>query len=182
MPQTTLDELVAYLWEHGATHSLQSLQDHLMAQGYDPALIDQAVATYRAERAKLDPSEPEAELSEAPPGEGRGCLGAVLVAFGVALGNCGLLYLSFRAAAATFSGMDTHSQLTEARIGASLKLGLTLVACEVLGGFLLAALAQLFDGGPRLLVRSLGVGVLLAVPLTGVFFLIAIGACFVVLG
>ncbi len=176
MPQTTLDEVVAYLWEHGTTHRLQSLRDHLVAQGYDPALVDQAVAAYRAERAKLDGAESEAELS--PPAGGRhGCVwGALLVGILVALVNGGLLHRSFLKAPTLFVGAAVHPQLT-----ATLELGLKLFLWEVWGGLLVLALG-LIPGPLRLFGRSLGGGLLLGIVLTGVLFLIGIGVCFLVLG
>lgn len=181
MPQTTLDEVVAYLWEHGATHSFQGLRDHLVAQGYDPALIDQAVATYRAERAKLDGAEPEAEISPPPAGGGHLYIwGALLVGILVALGNGGFLFLALREAAASFSGADTHPQLTESRIGVAVNLGLKLFLWEVWGGLLLLALG-LVPGPLRPFGRGLGGGLLLGILLTGLLLLIGIGVCFVVL-
>jgi len=49
MPDANLDSLVAYLRLNSQRYSPEVLREHLVAQGYDPALVEQAMAVYRDE-------------------------------------------------------------------------------------------------------------------------------------
>jgi H+/Cl- antiporter ClcA len=48
MPDANLDSLLAYLRLNSQRYSPEALREHLVSQGYDPALVDQAMAEYRA--------------------------------------------------------------------------------------------------------------------------------------
>jgi hypothetical protein len=49
MPETNLETVITYLRQHGRNFDPEALREHLLAQGYDPALIDQAMTVYREE-------------------------------------------------------------------------------------------------------------------------------------
>jgi|SRR5919106_1007802 hypothetical protein len=49
MPDANLDSLVAYLRLNSQRYSPEVLREHLVSQGYDPALVEQAMAAYRDE-------------------------------------------------------------------------------------------------------------------------------------
>jgi hypothetical protein len=49
MPETDLATLLAFLREHGQRASPEALREHLVTQGYDMTLVDQAVAAYQDE-------------------------------------------------------------------------------------------------------------------------------------
>lgn len=48
MPRVTLENLVEYLRKNDRKFSLDSLRQHLIAQGCEPALIEEAITVYRA--------------------------------------------------------------------------------------------------------------------------------------
>ena len=49
MPEANLSQLVGYLRHNSQKYSLDALRQHLLAQGLDAALIEEAITTYRAE-------------------------------------------------------------------------------------------------------------------------------------
>jgi hypothetical protein len=49
MPETNLETVLDYLRRHGREIDPDALREHLLAQGYDPVLIDQAMDAYREE-------------------------------------------------------------------------------------------------------------------------------------
>src|SRR5262249_33898813 len=96
----------------------------------------------------------------------------------VALVNWKLLLQSFSKVYHTFSTMSTQPGVTEDLAAASFTLGWTLFRKELVGGFLLLVLGQIFRGRLRLLARSLGGGLLLGIVLTGALFLLVIWGWF----
>lgn len=48
MPEVTLEGLVEYLRKNDRKFSLDALRQHLIAQGCEPALIEEAITVYRA--------------------------------------------------------------------------------------------------------------------------------------
>jgi hypothetical protein len=175
MPETTPDALVAYLWEHGERYSPRVLRDHLVAHGFDPVQIDQAVAAYQAERAQLGIETP-------PPPPRRGwslglSLGAFLLGAPVALANLAFLAYEFLFGLQNAGAFPTQAS---ARIGDGFRVWLTILATEVVVGLVLSLVAWLPGEGPsgwRAVGRLVGGGLLLAVLLTGAFFLVVGGIC-----
>jgi hypothetical protein len=84
MPMNDSDPLLGYLREHGRRYSREHLRQELVAQGYEPALVDRAVAAYARERP--DPAAFLIDLGK------RGCL--------VGVAYAALAIASFAAAAA----------------------------------------------------------------------------------
>ncbi len=72
MPMNDPDPLLGYLREHGSRYSRERLRQELLAQGYEPALVDRAFAAYAQERR--DPAAFLLDLGK------RGCLVAVAYA------------------------------------------------------------------------------------------------------
>lgn len=49
MTDPNLDPILAYLREHSGRYSLSALREQLLENGYDPALVDRAIAVYQHE-------------------------------------------------------------------------------------------------------------------------------------
>ncbi|HET9211815.1 MAG TPA: hypothetical protein VFR03_15530 [Thermoanaerobaculia bacterium] len=49
MTDPSLDPIFAYLREHSGRYSLSALREQLLQTGYDPALVDRAIAIYQQE-------------------------------------------------------------------------------------------------------------------------------------
>lgn len=90
MPETNLETVVTYLRQHGQKFDPEALREHLLGQGYDPALIDQAMTVYR-----------EQDFQTAQGGLSGvrmflGCLGGlvagVLALVSLLFGVCGTIY------------------------------------------------------------------------------------------
>jgi hypothetical protein len=90
MPETNLETVITYLRQHGREFDPEALREHLLAQGYDPSLIDQAVTVYREEEFQAARNE----LSGAR--VFLGCLGGlvagVLSLISLLFGVCEALY------------------------------------------------------------------------------------------
>jgi len=56
MPEASRETLVAYLREHGESHTLESLRKFLLRQGYDATAVDEACRIYLAETPQTDQS------------------------------------------------------------------------------------------------------------------------------
>jgi hypothetical protein len=90
MTDPSLDPIFDYLREHSGRYSYSALRDQLVESGYDPALVDRALAIYQHENLSTLP-EPESRS--------RGCAlfcGLLLllsVGLGIVLfGLCGYYY------------------------------------------------------------------------------------------
>ena len=55
MPVNDLEPLLVYLREHGQRYSRERLRQELVAQGYDPEQVDEALAAFARERAAEAP-------------------------------------------------------------------------------------------------------------------------------
>jgi hypothetical protein len=90
MPEANLETVITYLRQHGQEFDPEALREHLLAQGYDPSLIDHAMTVYREEGFQTA----RKELSGAR--VFLGCLGGlvagVLSLLSLLLGVCGALY------------------------------------------------------------------------------------------
>lgn len=50
MPDDQLDLLVAYLRQHGDRFAVDALRKQMLSEGHDPALVEQAIQVYQAEK------------------------------------------------------------------------------------------------------------------------------------
>jgi hypothetical protein len=55
MIDPSLDPLLAYLREHSGHYSLSALREQLVQTGYDPAMVDRAIAIYQAPPVPVGP-------------------------------------------------------------------------------------------------------------------------------
>ena len=55
MHDPNLDPIFAYLREHSGRYSLSALREQLLQTGYDPALVDRAIAIYQQENPPTSP-------------------------------------------------------------------------------------------------------------------------------
>jgi hypothetical protein len=135
---------------HGQSYSLPTLRDHLVTGGYDPQLVDEAVAAYRAE---IESSG----RSEEPKGRPMGCTAGTFL-----LG----LFMVF------INGLFFVQTLKATGVG-GLILFLTLLVGELGTGLWLSR-----QRGPdSALSKGLGAGLIVGVVLTGALFLLIAGVC-----
>jgi len=166
MPEATLESLLAYLREHGERYSSRYLRDELLEQGYDPALVAEAIAAYDAE-----------------PGKHSGMLWAGCSAFAIGIAvtlvNLGLLVYVFLSG---FAVGGAYPSRADAKVGEGLKLWLALLVVELVVGLVLLLAGWLArEGAPgwstlwRGLGGGLALGVILIVPVSLLLFGICVG-------
>jgi hypothetical protein len=175
VPETTLQAVLAYLRENGGRYDLRALRDHLLAQGYDPATVEAAVAAYREERRLAPPSA-------APQEERSGCAGgAFLVGFCAALLN--LAYIAFWIS--SLSRGRRWADLPFAQYGQRFFDWGVLFVVEWGGGLVLVLSRRRLgpnSGFWRRVGEGLLLGPLLTIGLVVVLIATGIGACFWIVG
>jgi hypothetical protein len=143
MTDSNLDPIFAYLREHSGRYSLSALREQLLQTGYDPALVDRAIAIYQQENP---PTFPESVWPK-----------ALLVAGG----NVLLVILGILALIADYRRMDSLTNYVL----------LLAVGGETLGGIMLLFSPKGRLWGRALLFGFL-LTLALAILLGGVCFLI----------
>lgn len=99
MSDDELEWLVAYLQKNAGRFSLQSLWDQMLRDGYDPALVNRAIAEYDRRPAVSESAPPVPQASTGSKVAGFGCgivLGILIIVALIILavgGLCVLVYV-----------------------------------------------------------------------------------------